>query len=149
MLIFVNHKVYNLRRSDRDVSVCDALRIIFTAPSMIPVMVLSKLTIVHENEYKNKFLKFEPEIGSVVIRSGEVIVGSTNASVLEASIYNVGDDEAYKYTNNFSFASASMEASTSRNGSQLSGMESFAGNDVENFADDDLSCPSSLPAGSD
>jgi len=149
MLIFVHHKVYNLRRTDEDLSVSEALRIIFAAPSMIPEMILSGLTIVHEDEYKNNFHKCEPDIGSIVIRSGQVIFSSINASVLEASINNVGDDEAYKYTNDISFASGSMDASTSRKGSQLSGMESVADYDVENFEEDDLSCPRSLPAGSD
>jgi len=131
-VIFVHHKVYNLRRTDEDMSVSEALRIIFTAPSMTPEMILSRLTIVHEYEYKHTFQeygKYDPDIGSVVIRSGEVIVSSANASVLEACINNVCDDEAYKYINAMPFASGSMEASTSsRKRSQLSGMESFADN---------------------
>jgi len=150
MLIFIYHKVFNLRRTIKDLSVSDALMIIFAVPSMISEVRISQLKIVHEYEYKNKLLKYEPNIGSVVIRNGEDVVSNTNASVLQSSINKCRDDEAYMYTNGISFASGSMEASTSRKGSQLSDLESFADNDVENFADGDLSYPSSLPAaGSD
>jgi len=151
MLIFIHHKVYNLRRTNKDLSVSEALLIIFAAPSMISEVRISQLIIVHEYEYKNKFQKYEPNIGSVIIHNGEVIGSSTNASVLESSVNKCRDDEAYMYTNEISFASgSSMEASTtSRKGSQLSAMESFDDNDLGNFADDDLSYPSSLPAGSD
>jgi len=130
-------------------SVSEALLIIFAAPSMISDVRISQLKIVHEDEYKNKLQKYEPNIGSVIIRNGEVIVSSTNASVLESSVNKCRDDEAFKYINEISFASGSMEASTSMKGSQLSALESFDDNDLGNFADGDLSYPSSLPAGSD
>jgi len=166
MLIFIHHKVFNLRRTIKDLSVSEALLIIFAAPSMMPEVRISQLKIVHEYEYKNKLQKYEPNIGSVVIRNGEDVVSSTNASVLQSSINKCRDDEAYMYTNGISFASRSMEASTSRKGSQLSALDSFDDNDeenlsqlsaleifddndVENFADDDLSYPSALRAGSD
>ena len=53
--IFLFHKVTTICRSDEDVNISEALQIIFTCPKDIPDVLISRLVMVHEDSYKNKY----------------------------------------------------------------------------------------------
>jgi len=139
MLIFIHHKVFNLRRADEDLSVSEALRIIFTASSMMPEMILSRLTIVHEHEFRATFwirqgnVVFE-EDGSREIRERDDVIISDGVSSAPASVGNGHED--HSYINDISFASG-----TAKSNSGMLPRSSLPEADIEedSYVDDDLS----------
>ena len=144
MLIFVHHKVFNLRRTDEDLSVSEALRIIFTAPSMMPEMILSRLTIVHEHEFRATFwirernVVFEEDGSKEIRERDEVISGGGVSSSSSASVGNGHED--HSNINGMSFASG-----TAKSNSGMSTRSSLPEVDIEEDSnvDDDLSFPAS------
>jgi len=144
MLIFIHHKVYNLRRSDQDVSLCDALMIIFTAPRMIPAEILSSVRLVHEHEFRATFwmrqqnVVFEEDGSKEEREKDEVIISDGGVSSSPASVGNGHED--HSYINGISFASG-----TAKSNSGMSTRSSLPEVDIveDSYVVDDLSFPAS------
>jgi len=97
------------------VSLCDALSIIFTAPSMIPEEILSSVRLVHEHEFRATFwmrqgnVVFE-EDGSREIRERDDVIISDGVSSSPASVGNGHED--HSYINGISFASGTAKSNS-------------------------------------
>ena len=115
MLIFIHHKVYNLRRADEDLSVSEALMTIFTSPSTIPEERLSSVALVHEFEFRSKFWIREQNVvfeedGSREIRERDEVIINDDVSSSPASVGNGHEDDSY--INGISFASGTAKSNS-------------------------------------
>jgi len=114
MAIFVYHKVSNIRRADEDENISGALRIIFTSPSMVPEVIVSRIAIVAQTHY----LKiFENILGGMVNVGTEEYsdvcsaMDTSNRVMRTDEVSDVPSMNDYSYMNSVSMSQKSVSSS--------------------------------------